>query len=58
VAGSAVSTQHTGRRFVLWLLEERIEEVQGPEAREKSSMRGDARRDAYRICAGCSWLYP
>jgi hypothetical protein len=56
VAGSAVSTQHTGRQFVRWLLEERIEEVQGPEAREKSSMRGDARRDAYRIRAGCSWL--
>ena len=34
MAGSAVSTQRTGRRFVRWLLEERIEEVQGPEARE------------------------
>jgi hypothetical protein len=34
VADSAVSTQHAGRRFLRWLLEERIEEVQGPEARE------------------------
>jgi hypothetical protein len=34
VADSAVWKQHTGRRFMRWLLEERIEEVQGPEARE------------------------
>jgi hypothetical protein len=40
VAGSAVSTQHTGRQFVRLLLEERIEVVHGPEAREKISMYG------------------
>jgi hypothetical protein len=34
VANSAVSKQHTVRRFVRWLLQERIEEMQGPEARE------------------------
>src|SRR5215213_7161792 len=34
MADSAVSKQHTGRRFVSWLLEQRIEEVQGPEAKE------------------------
>jgi hypothetical protein len=35
VAESTVSKQHAGRRFMRWLLEERIEEVQGPEARER-----------------------
>ena len=34
MADSAVSKQHAGRRLMRWLLEERIEEVQGPEARE------------------------
>ncbi|HEX5700242.1 MAG TPA: amino acid transporter, partial [Rubrobacter sp.] len=34
MAESTVAKQHAGRRFVRWLLEERIEEVQGPEARE------------------------
>jgi hypothetical protein len=34
VAESTVSKQRAGRRFMRWLLEERIEEVQGPEARE------------------------
>src|ERR671910_1421539 len=34
VADSAISKQPAGRRFMRWLLEERIEEVQGPEARE------------------------
>ena len=34
MADSAVSKQPAGRQFVRWLLEERIEEVQGPEARE------------------------
>ena len=34
MAESTVSKQHAGRRFTRWLLEERIEEVQGPEARE------------------------
>jgi hypothetical protein len=34
VAESTISKQHAGRRFVRWLLEERIEEVQGPEVRE------------------------
>ena len=34
MAESTVSKQHAGRRFMRWLLEERIEEVQGPEARE------------------------
>jgi hypothetical protein len=34
VAESTVSKQVAGRRFMRWLLEERIEEVQGPEARE------------------------
>jgi len=34
VAESTVSKEHAGRRFLRWLLEERIEEVQGPEARE------------------------
>ncbi len=33
MADSAVAKQPAGRRFVRWLLEERIEEVQGPEAR-------------------------
>ena len=41
MADSAVSKQPAGRQFMRWLLEERIEEVQGPEAREeKCSMRG------------------
>jgi hypothetical protein len=34
MAESTVSKEHPGRRFLRWLLEERIEEVQGPEARE------------------------
>jgi hypothetical protein len=34
VAESTVSKQHAGRWFMRWLLEERIEEMQGPEARE------------------------
>jgi len=34
MAKSTVSKEHAGRRFVRWLLEQRIEEVQGPEARE------------------------
>ena len=34
MAESTVSKEHAGRRFLRWLLEERIEEVQGPEARE------------------------
>ena len=34
MAESTISKQHAGRRFVRWLLEERIEEVQGPEVRE------------------------
>jgi hypothetical protein len=34
VSESTISKQQAGRRFVRWLLEERIEEVQGPEARE------------------------
>jgi hypothetical protein len=34
VAESTISKQPAGRRFLRWLLEERIEEVQGPEARE------------------------
>jgi hypothetical protein len=34
VAESTVSKEHLGRRFLRWLLQERIEEVQGPEARE------------------------
>src|SRR3712207_1582016 len=34
MADSAVSEQPAGRRFLRWLLQERIEEVQGPEARE------------------------
>jgi hypothetical protein len=35
VAGSTVSKQHTGRRFMHWLLEERTEEVKGLEAGER-----------------------
>jgi hypothetical protein len=38
MAESMGSKQNTGKRFLRWLLEERIEEVKGPE-REKSSMR-------------------
>ncbi|MBA3491985.1 MAG: amino acid transporter, partial [Rubrobacteraceae bacterium] len=34
MAESVASKQNTGRRFMRWLLEERIEEVKGPEARE------------------------
>jgi hypothetical protein len=34
MAESTASKEHPGRRFLRWLLEERIEEVQGPEARE------------------------
>jgi hypothetical protein len=34
MAESTVSKEQPGRRFLRWLLEERIEEVQGPEARE------------------------
>ena len=34
MAESTVSKEHLGRRFLRWLLQERIEEVQGPEARE------------------------
>jgi hypothetical protein len=34
MAESTVSKQLAGRRFMRWLLEERIEEVKGPEARE------------------------
>ena len=34
MAGSTVSKQHTGRRFMRWLLEERTEEVKGLEAGE------------------------
>ena len=34
MAESTVSKGHPGRRFLGWLLKERIEEVQGPEARE------------------------
>ena len=34
MAESTGSKQNTGRRFLRWLLEERIEEVKGPEARE------------------------
>jgi hypothetical protein len=34
MAESTVSKQPAGRRFMRWLLEERIEEVKGPEARE------------------------
>jgi hypothetical protein len=34
VAGATVSKQHTGRRFMRWLLEERTEEVKGLEAGE------------------------
>jgi hypothetical protein len=34
MAESTVSKEHPGRRFLRWLLKERIEEVQGPEARE------------------------
>jgi hypothetical protein len=34
MAESTVSKEHAGRRFLRWLLKERIEEVQGPEARE------------------------
>ena len=34
MAKSTVSKEHAGWRFVRWLLEQRIEEVQGPEARE------------------------
>jgi hypothetical protein len=34
VAESTVPKQYAGRRFMRWLLQERIEEVQGPEARE------------------------
>jgi len=34
MAESTAAKEHAGRRFVRWLLQERIEEVQGPEARE------------------------
>ncbi|HET7271318.1 MAG TPA: amino acid permease [Rubrobacter sp.] len=34
MAESTVSKEHPRRRFMRWLLRERIEEVQGPEARE------------------------
>ena len=34
MAGSTISKKQAGRQFVRWLLEERIEEVQGPEVRE------------------------
>jgi len=34
MAECTASKEHPGRRFLRWLLEERIEEVQGPEARE------------------------
>ena len=35
MAGFTVSKQHTGRRFMRWLLEERTEEVKGPEAEQR-----------------------
>jgi hypothetical protein len=34
MAESTVSKEHPGRRFLRWLLQERIEEVKGPEVRE------------------------
>ncbi|MDQ3864671.1 MAG: amino acid transporter, partial [Actinomycetota bacterium] len=34
MADTTASKEHPGRRFVRWLLKERIEEVKGPEARE------------------------